>query len=327
MTAQTNTGAEISHTIGAKGRFTLRLPSGEVQIRGTEGDVARVREMNGRDLSERFEIGIAAGALELVARKRFGITISIDRHQWGAGTPELEIEVPAWATVAIDTASADVEAMGLRGAQRYRTASGDLSLVQGGGALDLDAVSGDVEIDATGVVDLCGKTISGELRVRAPRLTRFDVATTSGDMYVDAELKGGGPFAIKTISGDVTLVARGDIQVEAQTITGDLVSEVDHRRESSPGRKRLVLGRSGPTLAFKSVSGDFQVVEARDQKVTDMTDTEFPGRPGGSEPTPESPAADSDPAETKRLEILRALERGEIGVDVATERLAALEEA
>src|SRR6185369_10540328 len=109
-----------------------------------------------------------------------------------------------------------------------------------------------------------------------------------------------------------------------QTITGDLNSEVDHRRESSPGRKRLVLGRSGPTLAFKSVSGDFQVVEARDQKVMDMTDTDFPGRPGGSEPTPESPAADSA-VETTRLEILRALERGEIDVDAATTRLAALE--
>lgn len=325
MTAPTNTGAEISHPIGAKGRFTLRIPSGDVQIRGTEGDVARVREMNGRDLSDRFEIGMAPGSLELVARKRFGITISIDHHQWGAGTPELEIEVPAWATVVIDTASADVEAMGLRGSQRYRTASGNLALVQSAGALEVDAVSGDVEIDATGVLDIVGKTISGEVRVRAPRISRFDMATTSGDMHIDAELKGGGPFAIKTISGDVTLVARGDVQVEAQTITGDLNSEVDHRRESAPGRKRLVLGRSGPTLAFKSVSGDFQVVEARDQKVMDMSDTDFPGRPGGSEPTPESPAA--DPAESQRLEILRALERGEIDVDTATERLAALEGA
>ena len=330
MSAQTNTGAELSHPIGAKGRFTLRLPSGDVQITGTDGDVARVRELNGRDLSDRFEIGLASGSLELVARKRFGFTISIDNHQWGGGSPELEIEVPAYATVVVDTASADVETSGLRGSQRYRTASGNLSLVQSAGVLEIDAVSGDVEIDATGVLDLGGKTISGEVRVRAPRVTRFDMATTSGDMHIDAELKGGGPFAIKTISGDVTLVARGDIQVEAQTITGDLNSEVDHRRESSPGRKRLVLGRSGPVLAFKSVSGDFQVVEARDRKVMDMTDTDFPGRPGDPEPTPGSPAADpaaTADTEAKRLDVLRALERGEIDIDVATQRLAALEEA
>jgi hypothetical protein len=325
MTAQTNTGAEISHQIGATGRFTLRIPSGEVRIQGTESDVAVVRERSGRSLAERFEIGLQPGSLELVARKRFGITIAIDHHQWGAGTPDLDIEVPARAVVVIDSASADITTTGLVGSQRLRTASGDLVLEAAGGDLDLDAVSGDVRIDATGVLDLSGKTISGDLRVRAPRLTRFDMATTSGDMQLDAQLSGKGPFSIKTISGDVTLVARGDLQVEAQTITGDLVSEVSHRRESLPGRKLLVIGRSGPTLSFKSVSGDLQIVEAREQQVTEMTDSDFPGRPGGSEPTPESPAA--DPGETQRLEILRALERGEIDVDAATERLAALEEA
>ena len=328
MTAPTNTGAEISHQIGSTGRFTLRVPSGEVRIHGTGSDTARVRDRSGRSLSDRFEIGLADGSLELVARKRFGLTLSIDRHQWGSGSADLDVEVPAHAFVVIDTASGDITTSGLVGSQRYRTASGNLVLEATGGDLDLDAVSGDVRIDATGVLDLCGKTISGDLRVRAPRLSRFDMATTSGNMQLDAQLAGKGPFSIKTISGDVTLVARGDLQVEAQTITGDLVSEVSHRRESLPGRKLLVIGRPGPTLAFKSVSGDLQIVEAREQQVTDMTDTDFPGRPGGSEPTPESPAADpTDSAGAKRLEVLRALERGEINVDAATERLAALEEA
>jgi len=325
MTASMNTASEISHEIGARGRFVLRIPSGEVRIVGTDTTVARVRERSGRSLADRFEIGLESGSLELVSRKRFGITLSIDRHQWGAGSPDLDVEVPARATIVVDTASGDVVTRGLVGSQRFRTASGDLALEATGGDLDIDAVSGDVRIDSSGVIDLCGKTISGDLRVRAPR---FDVATTSGDMHLDAQLSGKGPFSIKTISGDVTLVARGDLQVEAQTITGDLVSEVSHRRESMPGRKLLVIGRPGPVLAFKSVSGDLQIVEAREQQVTEMTDSDFPGRPGGSEPTPESPAAGhSEPTEAQRLEVLRALERGEIDVDAATHRLAALEEA
>jgi len=320
MTASTNTGSEISHRIGATGRFALRIPSGEVRIVGSDTTIARVRDRNGRSLADRFEIGLENGSLELVARKRFGFKISIDQHQWGKGSPDLDVEVPARANVVVDTASGDIVTRGLVGSQRFRTASGDLALQATGGDIDLDAVSGDVRIDATGVLDLCGKTISGDLRVRAPRLTRFDMATTSGDMQLDAQLSGKGPFSIKTISGDVTLVARGDVQVEAQTITGDLVSEVSNRRESMPGRKLLVVGRAGPVLAFKSVSGDLQIVEAREQQVTVMTDTDSSGRPGGSEPTPESPAADPS------LEILRALERGEIDVDAATKRLAALEE-
>ena len=326
MTAPTNTASAVSHRIGATGRFTLRIPSGDVTITATDSDVATVRDMDGRSLADRFEIGTADGSLELVARQRPGLTFAIGHHEFGSGGAlDLDIEVPALATVVVDTASADVLGKGLRGPKRFRTASGDLVLEATAGDIELDAVSGDVRVDATGVIDVHGKSISGDVRVRAPRLDRFDMATTSGDLWLDAELSGKGPFSIRSISGDVTIVARAGLQVDAQSITGDLLSEVAHVRQSSPGKKHLVIGRPVATLAFKSVSGDLQIVEARDQQVRAMTDSDFPGRPGGSEPTPESPAADA--AETNRLEILRSLERGEIDVETATKRLAALEVA
>jgi hypothetical protein len=331
MTAQTNVGAEIRHTIGATGRFVLRCPSGEVRITGTDGDQAVVRERNGRDLSDRFEIGTRNGALELVAKQRLGITISIDNHVWGRGTPNLEIEVPSGADVSIHTASADVVASHLVGRKDFRTASGDIAIDATAGKLELDAVSGDVSVEAVGVLDFRAKTISGDLHIHAPRMTQLDLATTSGDLWVDAELTGSGPFAVRSISGDVQLVSRGDLRVEAQSITGDLNSDVPHRRESSPGKKLLTIGRSGPTLTFKSVSGDLQVVEARQQQVKetmtdiDLHDTDFSDRGrGDAEPTTAPPAADPDGS--KSLAILRALERGEIDVEAATAQLAALEE-
>ena len=55
-----------------------------------------VRERNGRELSDRFEIGTRPGALELVAKQRFGITISIDNHTWGRGTPCLSLGAASW---------------------------------------------------------------------------------------------------------------------------------------------------------------------------------------------------------------------------------------
>ena len=331
MTADTHIGAELRHTIGARGRFVLRVPAGEVRIVGTDSADAVVRERNGRDLGERFEIGARDGVLELVARQRFGITISIDNHVWGRGTPSLDVEVPARADVIVHTASADIVTSGHLGEKEYRTASGDLVFDACAGEIDLDAVSGDVRVDAIGSLDLHGKTISGDLRIRAPRLDRFDLATTSGDVWLDAELAGKGPFSLKSISGDVLLVSRGSFQIEAQSITGDLSSEVPSRRESFPGKKVLSVGRAGPILNFKSVSGDLRVVEPREQQVRetitddDRLDTDSTVRPGGAEPTTASPAADPDGDQS--IEILRALERGEIDVETATARLAALEEA
>jgi hypothetical protein len=319
MTSQTAIGAELRHEIGATGRLTLRVPSGDVRIVGTDSTEAIVRERNGHDLAERFEIGRGAGSLELVSKPHFGFKISIDNHVWGRGAPSLDIQLPAGAEVTIQSASAEISTTGLLGPKELRTASGDLVLEATGGKLDLDSVSGDVRIEASAALDLRAKTISGDVRVRAPRVTRFELATTSGDVRLDAELAGAGPFSIKSISGDVVLVSRGSFQVEAQSITGDLVSEVAHRRESFPGKKLLSVGRSGPTLAFKSVSGDLHLVEAREQQVTAMTDD--------TETTTTTPTSASEPAETARLEILRALERGDIDVDTATERLAALEKA
>jgi putative adhesin len=320
MTADLHVGAEIRHRIGATGRFVLRGAAGEIRITATDTDTAVVRDRDGEDLSRTFEIGTRDGELELVARQGFGFSIAIGDRRWGnSADNELDIELPARATLVLDVASADVEASGLLGPKKVRTASGDVRLHATGGDLELEVVSGDVTIDAVAALDVRGKTISGDVRVRAPRLTRFDMSTTSGDLWIDGALGGKGPFSVRSISGDVLLMARGDVQVEAQTITGDLSSQVAHRRESMPGRKVLQIGRAGgPTFAFKSVSGDLQIAEPREQQVTEtMTDDDT------TTATPNDTTAGDD----ARLEILRALERGDIDVETATERLAALEVA
>lgn len=328
MTAQTSAGAEIRHRIGATGRFVLRGPSGDIRISGTDTDTAVVRDRDGQDISHSFEIGARDGVLELVAHQRLGFTVAIGDRRWGSSpTNDLDIELPARAELVLDTASADVATSGLLGPKKVRTASGDVRFDATGGDLELEVVSGDVTIDAVAAMDIRGKTISGDVRVRAPRLTRFDLATTSGDLWIDAAFAGKGPFAVRSISGDVLLESRGDLHVEAQTITGDLSSQVAHRRESMPGRKVLQIGHAGgPTFAFKSVSGDLQIVEPREQQVTEtMSDTTSTDRPGEAEPATQP--STSAPDGSKALDILRALERGEIDVETATQRLAALEEA
>jgi hypothetical protein len=324
MTMTTKSASELEHTIGRNGRFVLRLPTGEVTIKGVDGDVVRVRDTEGRALADRFEIGATDGALELVNRGRLGITFAIGDRSWGGGgSASLEIEVPATASVSVDGASTDIEASGLVGPKQFRTASGDLSLAGIAGELEIEAVSGDIRVDARGALEMRGRSISGDLRLRAPRMTRFEMTTTSGDIHLDAELSGKGPFSIKSISGDVTLVGRGGLQVEAQTITGDLASSLAHKASSGPGRKMLIIGKPGATLAFKSVSGDLQIVEPRDSAPSD--DLVAPTPPTAPTP-PAAPEPPSDPrAEHNRLEILRALERGDIDVETATQRLTSLE--
>lgn len=330
MTRTSQPATALEHVIGQRGRFTLRQASGEISLRGVEGETVRVRSLDDKPLGEQFHVETGEGFVELRQVERPGLGIKLFSR---GDSPEIEVEVPHGATVDIETASAEIAASDLSGTKRFRTASGELRLSRFAGALDADTVSGDVDIDGRAPLDLATRSISGDIRVRVPSLRRLDMGTTSGDIWLDAELAGSGPFAMRSISGDATIVGRTGLRIEAETITGDLSSELAHKRESMPGRKVLVVGRPGPTLAFRSVSGDLTVVQARDAAPGAAAPLAAPD--AQSAPTPPAPpAADAPPAPAKpaidvdeaRLEILRGLERGEITVAEATDRLGRLDE-
>jgi DUF4097 and DUF4098 domain-containing protein YvlB len=323
----------LEHVIGPRGRFTLRQASGEINLRGVEGDTVRVRSLEGgKSLDELFHVETGDGFVELRQHHRLELGIHLFS---GANSPNIDVEVPHGATVSVETASAEVSASDLSGSKRFRTASGELRLSRFAGPLDAETVSGDVDVDGQAPLELSAKTLSGDVRVRVPRLRRLDMGTTSGDIWLDAELTGDGPFALRSISGDVTIVGRTGFRVEAETITGDLSSELSHKRESIHGRKVLIVGRPGPTIAFRSVSGDLQIVQPRDTaRESAPTPPAVPAPPAAPTPTPPippaAPGAPVAPAsmdvDGTQLEILRALERGDITVAEATDRLGRLDE-
>ncbi|HUG29041.1 MAG TPA: DUF4097 family beta strand repeat-containing protein [Candidatus Limnocylindria bacterium] len=340
MTQTNEHVASIDHQIGPRGRFTLRQASGEVSIKGVEGNTVRVRSTDGdKALSEQFSIETGDGFVEMRQLERFGLGI---RMFSGKDSPEIAVEVPHGATVSVETANADLEVSDLSGVKSFRTASGDVQLARLAGALDIETVSGDIELEGQAPMELAGRSISGDVRVRVPRLRRLELGTTSGDLWLDAELTGDGPFALRSISGDVTIVGRAGFRVEAETITGDLASDLPSKRESTLGRKVLIVGRPGPTLAFRSVSGDLHVVKPRDAappiapgaelapETPELPQAPTPPEPPGAPAAPAAPrtataATESDTDNDSRLEILRTLERGEITVAEATQRLGELD--
>ncbi|HET7181335.1 MAG TPA: DUF4097 family beta strand repeat-containing protein [Candidatus Limnocylindrales bacterium] len=314
----------LEHQIGPRGTFSLRVASGEVSVRGTEGDRVRVGVDDQDAFAREFSVEARDGSLEIRQREKIGFNL------FGRGNSvDFEIEVPHGAGVSVETASGDVEALDLDGDKRFRTASGEITLHRLAGPVDVETVSGDVDLEGQAPVDLRIRSVSGDVKVRVPRLRRLDLGTTSGDMWLDAELGGDGPYALRSISGDATIVGRSGFRVEAESITGDLSSELPSKRDSSPGRRIMIVGRPGATLAFRSVSGDLRVVQPREAapamapEAPSAPDAPRPPAPPASPAPPKAPAADVD---TARLDILRELERGEISVADATERLAHLDE-
>ena len=331
----TNDNRVLTHQVGERGEVAVRIHAGRLEIRGVDGDTAAVRDLDGRDLEDRFEVERGEGRLIVRPRERFGFDLGIGRRS--RGSARLAVEVPRHATVSLDTASGELDARGLDGEQRYRTASGEINATGVSGPIGIDAVSGDVRIEATGPVELSGRLVSGDLELRGGTLRSMALATTSGDIELDSPVDGPGPFSIQTVSGDARVAATGNLRVEARTLTGEIGSEVEHRTESGPGRRDLVLGNGSRTLAFRSISGNLHVAAhagnggaslvARAAVLAPDTVTPPPPPAPPAAPSARNPAGVTrSDAPDPRLAILRDLESGAIDIETATRRLAELDE-
>lgn len=264
----------------------------------------------------------------------FGSLIS---RLFGGSHAELtvEAEVPAAARFQLTSVSADTQSSGLHGEQKYRTVSGDLQLRDIGGSVRIDAVSGDAKLRTDAPIAVQAQGVSGDLSITAPILRSLRATTVSGDVELEGELDPRGDFRVETVSGDLVVGLIGSASFEVHGISTDVRSELDHRLEGQVDRRRLVIGRGAPRVAFNSMSGDINV--RRPRRITPVERATAP-EPGAAPGPAASSAAGTapgiapgpgavsgrgaSPEPAAQLEILQALERGEISVDEATRRLA-----
>ncbi|MDH4333881.1 MAG: DUF4097 family beta strand repeat-containing protein [Chloroflexota bacterium] len=316
----------ISHPVGERGRVSLKVTSADVQLSAAPGGDASIRatfeikaasEKEADDIFEQVRLRVKQSPGELLIEEpditgSFGSVISRIFGSGVHGDLNVEARVPAGVELRLSGVSADMEVSGMRGDQRYHTVSGDLSVTEAGGRVRLNTISGDATLRATEPLAVEAQGVSGDLSVIAPQLESLRVSTVSGDVELEGELSARGDFRVETVSGDLVVGLLGSATFEVRGLSTDVNSELDHRLEGRSDRRRLIVGAGGPTLVFNSMSGDVSV--RRPRRVS-------PARGDATAATPPTaPAASPDAA--SRLDVLQALERGEIDVDEASRRLA-----
>jgi hypothetical protein len=318
----------IDHTIGPSGRLSLKVTSGDVSVRGVPGSDVHVRANYEIRAASEEEADRAFAEVQLqVERSEGHLTVEEpdDRSTFGAlvgrllsgrGHVELSVsvELPEAAELRLDVVSSDVNVEGLLGEQRYNTVSGDLTLTRGGGAVRLNTVSGDVTVRAEQSISLRAEGVSGDLSLVSPVIRALRANSVSGDIDIEGQLAVGAEHRLDTVSGDVSVGLLGGATFEVRGISSDVVSDLDHRIEGRQDRRRVVVGAGGPDVLFNSMSGDLSIRRPR------RLDRQAPKPPEPLRP-PAPPSATSVTAD-QQLEILQALERGEIDIEEATRRLA-----
>lgn len=317
---------EVEHDIGEDGSFALRVTRADTELRAVDGGTVRLRatfelratsDADADGVFERARLQVIGGPDRFEAEEPRGNATSITAlgRLFGAGSSthemRVEAEIPRLAELHFAGVSADAVATGFAGPQQYQTVSGDLVLTDVAGEVMVKSVSGDVSIRASGPIDLEMSAVSGDLSVSAPRLDRLAATSVSGDIEVDGALAGGASHSVETVSGDFGLGLAGDLMLEVRGLATDVDIALPHRTAGSTDRRRYVVGNDGPLLAFKSMSGDIAVRASR-------------RAPMAAAPTvavAAAPTAIADADAEDELEVLRALERGQIDVDEAARRL------
>jgi len=332
---------EIEHDIGPEGRFALRVTSPDVEIRATDRTTARVRvqfELRAASQAEadelfdqvKFHVRRGTGVLEVTEPKQgtSGIGSIVRMFSGGSTKMEaaLEAEVPAGAAISFDGVSADVTANGFSGEQEFRTVSGDLVLHPLGGTLRVRGVSSDISLRGDAPMRLEMNTVSGDVSAYAPRFYELRMVTVSGDVELEGLLAPGPQHRVETVSGDLMLATSGGLTLEVRGLSSDASVSLPHRSEGSRDRRRFVVGDGGASLLFSSMSGD--VVVSGPRRGSGIVPPlpplpELPPLPplGTMPPTPPTPPR-PPLTDEEQLEVLQALERGEIDVEEAAARLA-----
>jgi len=168
---------------------------------------------------------------------------------------DIELEVPAGASVRFRTATGDLRAEVELSGLNVASASGDVSLGVVSGPLKFQSASGSLSVEGVaGPVE--AKSASGDVRIGEVS-GDLSVQTVSGD--VSLTLSSPAKTKVNSVSGDVEVEVRRGLllELDANTISGELSSEIALDGAQGSGATESAL-----QLKVRTVSGDVKVRRA-----------------------------------------------------------------
>lgn len=190
-----------------------------------------------------------------------------------SGEEPIEVSVPAASTVEVRTIRGEITVSDVTGAIRASTVDAAIRITGAPKEVETATVTGNVQLELA-VCDVransvggpihvqCGgkasrvhgKTVSAPVTVKAVSFERVELRSVSGSVETEGAVKGGGPFELRSHSGNVSLtVPKGTPLVVDASSRG----RVDVKSAAPDAGARA----SAPTVTLRSFSGNVTVTE------------------------------------------------------------------
>ena len=240
---------------------------------------------------------------------------------WGGGRGpapvDYTVKLPAASSVSISTVAGDVLARDVIGSLHARSVTGIVDVQRIGGNIILSTTNGKIQgQDLGGTLGV--KSVNGGIDLRRCSLSSLQAKTVNGKISVETSLDPQGSYSVGTVNGGCRLAIPQDSRgsVEAHFTNGGVSCELPCQiLESSRGRWHGQFGGGGANITFKAVNGSLTIT------ISDQV-----ANVPVAAPTPSAPSAPPG-SESAEMAILKAVERGEMGVEEALQRLTEIEEA
>src|SRR5690606_604997 len=203
--------------LDARGKVEVSNLKGQVEVRTWDRNEVRITGSLG-DGVERLESD--GGGRKLSVRVRY------PRNGRDSEATTLVLEIPRQASLDVDSVAASVDVQGVAGDEleidsgsgpatavggprnaSHESVSGDLKLNHNRREVDIESVSGKVALRGRigGHIDV--ETVSGDIDIdtRGERLARLESSSVSGDSSIRTAMADGGRFSFESVSGDVRL--------------------------------------------------------------------------------------------------------------------------
>jgi len=264
---------------------TAADPAGTVEISNTAGSVM-VTGWDRNEVEITGELGKGTERLDFTkADKITRIKVVLPNRSQNVDETDLIVKVPTGSLVSINTVSADIGVLAVRGTQRLQSVSGDMRTETSGEDLECRTVSGDVTIAGSGKKGLVsittvsgnatatrlagevnGSTVSGDFTLGVGETSRSRLRSTSGNLTLQGSLAPDARVDIESISGDVRLdlVGNTGADFDVSSFSGEIRPcfgpKPVRTDEYAPGKEwRHQEGNGSARVRIKTLSGDVGV--------------------------------------------------------------------
>jgi DUF4097 and DUF4098 domain-containing protein YvlB len=181
-------------SVPANGTVRVRSFSGYVHVTGTSGRDVTIKAVRraDRDVLDHVHLTIdTSGSTVTIEANDKDRDWSRNRNNDSVVRTDFDIEMPASASLDINSFSSAVEVANVAGDERLETFSGSITVTGARGSIDAHTFNGGVDVDLVGAGSkphLAAHTFSGSIRARLADTARADVQFSTFSGQFDSDL-------------------------------------------------------------------------------------------------------------------------------------------